>query len=108
VRVSLDDFGTGYSSLAHLTRINFDQLKLDRSFVSGMGQGGADAIVAQSIVALGQSLGVPVLAEGVEEQEQATELRALGCEQAQGYLFSKPLAKDAVQQFIDAGSPTPR
>lgn len=101
IRIALDDFGTGYSSMAYLTRINFDQLKLDRSFVSGMGQGRADAIVAQSIVALGHSLGVPVLAEGVEREDQARDLAALGCDQVQGYLYGRPIDEGAVEEFID-------
>ena len=101
VRFALDDFGSGYSSLAQLTRIRFDQLKLDRGFVARMHEGGTDAIVAQSIIALGHSLGVPVLAEGIERPSQAEMLRDLGCEQAQGYLFSKPLSGEAVESFLN-------
>jgi diguanylate cyclase (GGDEF)-like protein len=100
VRLSLDDFGTGYSSMAHLTRMHFDQLKLDRSFVAGMLNGGADGVVVHSIVALGKALGVPVLAEGIEEEEQAEALRALGCEQGQGFLFSRSMPQEAAMNFI--------
>jgi EAL domain-containing protein (putative c-di-GMP-specific phosphodiesterase class I)/PleD family two-component response regulator len=101
VRLSLDDFGTGYSSMAYLTQINFDQLKLDRGFVNGVTHGGSDAIVAQSIIALGHSLGVPVLAEGVEQPQQADILRQLGCDQAQGYLFGKPINPQSAQQLLE-------
>lgn len=100
VRFSLDDFGTGYSSMAYLTRMRFDQLKLDRGFVEGMSSGGVDAVVAQSIVALGQSLDIPVLAEGIEDQDQADMLLGLGCEQGQGYLFSRPLTVDSAESLL--------
>jgi diguanylate cyclase (GGDEF)-like protein len=100
IRLALDDFGTGYSSMVHLTRMHFDQLKLDRSFVTSMLDGGADQVVVQSIVALGKALGVPVLAEGIERQEQADALRGLGCEQAQGFLFSRSMSKEATLDFI--------
>lgn len=102
VRFALDDFGTGYSSMSYLTRMRFDQLKLDREFVEGMSAGGANAVVAQSIVALGQSLGIPVLAEGIERPEQAGTLLRLGCEQGQGYLFSRPLSVEGAGNFLDS------
>jgi len=101
VRFALDDFGTGYSSLAYLTRMRFDLLKLDRGFVNGMTGGGPDAVVAQSIVALGRSLGIPVLAEGIERREQAEMLLGLGCEQGQGYLVSRPLSAEAAGALLD-------
>jgi diguanylate cyclase (GGDEF)-like protein len=101
VRLALDDFGTGYSSLAYLTQMHFDQLKLDRGFVAGIHRGDADAIVPQSIIALGQSLGVPVLAEGIEHTCQAEVLRQLGCELGQGYLFSRPLDIEATEALLD-------
>jgi len=101
VRFALDDFGTGYSSMAYLTRMPFDLLKLDRGFVEGMTGGGPDAVVAQSIVALGRSLGIPVLAEGIERREQAEMLLGLGCEQGQGYLFSRPLSAEAAGALLD-------
>jgi len=102
VRFSLDDFGTGYSSMSYLTRMRFDQLKLDRGFVDGMSAGGADAVVAQSIVALGQSLDIPVLAEGIERHEQADMLLRIGCEQGQGYLFSRPLTVEGAGSLLDS------
>ena len=103
VRCSLDDFGTGYSSLAHLSRLRFDQLKLDRTFVANLSGPGPDATIAQTVVALGRTLGVRVLAEGVEEQEQAEALQLFGCDQAQGYLFSRPLDTDAATALLQRG-----
>jgi diguanylate cyclase (GGDEF)-like protein/PAS domain S-box-containing protein len=100
VRISLDDFGTGYSSMALLTRVHLDQLKLDRGFVAGIQEGGRDYIVARSIVALGESLEVPVLAEGVETEAQARLLRELRCDQAQGYLFARPMRSEAVAELL--------
>lgn len=102
VRFSLDDFGTGYSSMSYLTRMRFDQLKLDRGFVEGMSAGGANAVVAQSIVALGQSLGIPVLAEGIERPEQVGMLLRLGCEQGQGYLFGRALSVKGAGSLLDS------
>lgn len=104
VRLALDDFGTGYSSLSYLTQMRFDQLKLDRGFVASIHRGQADAIVPQSIIALGQSLGVPVLAEGIESARQAAVLQELGCELGQGYLFSRPLSVEAVEALLDRSS----
>jgi diguanylate cyclase (GGDEF)-like protein len=95
VRVSVDDFGTGYSSLAYLSKLPLDVLKIDRSFVRELdaeGQRGAQAsAVAQAITSLGHSLGLDVLAEGVETQGQLERLRELGCDEVQGFLFAKPV-----------------
>ena len=107
VRFALDDFGTGYSSLTQLTRTRFDQLKLDRSFVTAIHLDGPDSIIARSVITLGRSLGIPVVAEGVETVEQLDELRALGCDMCQGYLFSRPIPDAEVDAFLDkpAGRP---
>jgi diguanylate cyclase (GGDEF)-like protein len=101
VRFALDDFGTGYSSLTQLTKIDFDQLKLDRGFVEAIHLGGTDAIIGRSVIALGLALDIPVLAEGVETEEQAQELRRLGAPLCQGYLFSKPLPAEEVLGFLE-------
>lgn len=101
VRLSLDDVGAGYSSMAYLTRAPFDQLKLDRVFVSGIETSRADVAVTQAIIALGHSLGIPVLAEGVEEPGQVQALRALGCDQAQGYHFARPADAAATEVFLE-------
>ncbi|WP_165793465.1 putative bifunctional diguanylate cyclase/phosphodiesterase [Hyphococcus luteus] len=94
VRIALDDFGKGYSSLYHLRQLNFDHLKIDGSFVHAMNSPESAKIVS-AVAGLGKSLGMPVTAEGVETTGEADRLRALGCEQAQGFLFGRPL--DAVE-----------
>jgi len=90
VSIAMDDFGTGYSSLSYLSRFPFDKIKIDRSFIKNLGKDtGTDAIVT-SIIGLGRSLDVTITAEGVENQEQVTLLRAAGCTLVQGYLFGRP------------------
>ena len=90
--LSLDDFGTGYSSLSYLRRFPIDELKIDRSFINDIHENSDDAAIAGAIVAMGRSLGLSVVAEGVEKLEQATALEGMGCNQVQGYYFSRPLA----------------
>ncbi|HEX5110910.1 MAG TPA: EAL domain-containing protein [Vicinamibacterales bacterium] len=89
IQIAIDDFGTGYSSLSYLHRLPIDSLKIDRSFVSCMTQDSGE--IVRAIVGLAHNLGLDVIAEGVETVEQLEELRALGCEFGQGYLFSKPV-----------------
>ena len=96
---SLDDFGTGYSSLSLLHRLQVDTVKVDRSFVSAMGGGNGSEMV-RAIVTLAHTLGMDVVAEGVETAEQAAELRALGCEYAQGFYFSKAVDYEAARDLI--------
>jgi diguanylate cyclase (GGDEF)-like protein len=95
IRLSLDDFGTGYSSLNYLYRFPINNLKIDRSFVDGLGSG-QDQIV-QTIISLAHGLGMDVTAEGVETPEQLAQLKALGCEMGQGYLFSRPVDQKAAE-----------
>ncbi len=97
VRVCLDDFGTGYSSLSYLLRFPIDTLKIDRSFVNGIGSGAENASIVKTIVALAHNMGMDVTAEGVETQAQLDHLKSLKCETAQGYFFSKPV--DATKAF---------
>jgi diguanylate cyclase len=86
----MDDFGTGYSSLATLHAFPFDKLKLDQSFVKRLPADAAAAAIVRTVLALGESLGIPVLAEGIETQAQWQFLTREGCDKGQGYLFAKP------------------
>ncbi len=91
VKISIDDFGTGYSSLSYLHRFPVDSLKIDRSFVSSMGQAGENTEIVRTIVDLAHSLELQVIAEGVETEDQLRMLKTMGCEYAQGYFFSRPV-----------------
>ena len=102
-RIALDDFGTGYSSLAYLTRFPPDRLKIDRSFVHNVDNSTADAAIVDAIMSLAKSLDLVVTAEGVERSGQLEWLRARGCHEVQGYLFSRPLsARDLEEQFFSS------
>jgi diguanylate cyclase (GGDEF)-like protein len=92
VKLSIDDFGTGYSSLAYLKRFPIDKLKIDQSFIHNMTHENSDAAITKTIITLGQSLGLKLIAEGVENHDQLSMLKEFGCEEIQGYLFSKPLS----------------
>src|ERR671931_904166 len=104
IRLAMDDFGTGYSSLSYLSRFPVDILKMDRSFV---GSGENDALTS-AIIALGASLSLDVVAEGIELPEQATSLEALGCEIGQGFLFARPMTSEALVNFLTVAGPTPQ
>jgi EAL domain-containing protein (putative c-di-GMP-specific phosphodiesterase class I) len=102
VRLALDDFGTGYSSLTYVRRFPIDTLKIDRSFIDGIVGSNADEAIVTAVISMGAALGVNVVAEGVETEEQAERLRSLGCGLAQGYLFSHPVAPEAIRGLIEA------
>jgi diguanylate cyclase (GGDEF)-like protein/PAS domain S-box-containing protein len=104
LKIYLDDFGTGYSSLSHLHKLPVDALKIDRSFVKSLLLPDRPAIV-ESILALARTLKTSVVAEGIEDDVQARELERLGCTHAQGYLFSRPLSKPAVEELLVANRP---
>ena len=100
VKTALDDFGTGYSSLAYLSRFSVDVLKLDRSFVQLGPGGGNDAAIARAVIALAHSLGITVVAEGVETEAQRSFLIGEGCDHAQGFLLARPMGAAAVTRFL--------
>jgi PAS domain S-box-containing protein len=100
VHLSIDDFGTGYSSLSRLQRFPVDTLKIDRTFVSEMDRDRDTGEIVRVIAMLARNLGLKVVAEGIERQEQMEMLRGLGCETGQGYLFSKPVSADAIEQLM--------
>jgi diguanylate cyclase (GGDEF)-like protein len=104
VKIYLDDFGTGYSSLSHLHKLPVDALKIDRSFINSLLLPDRPAIV-ESILALARTLNTSVVAEGIETDVQARELERLGCTHAQGYLFSRPLSKQAAEEILAANQP---
>jgi EAL domain-containing protein (putative c-di-GMP-specific phosphodiesterase class I) len=105
VRLLLDDFGTGYSSLGHLRRFPLDVLKLDRSFVAGMGRDETDTAIVVATRQLARALGLAVVAEGVETREQLASLQAIGCEFAQGYYFARPLTRATVDRLLTVDPP---
>ena len=100
IRIVMDDFGTGYSSLGYLRRFAFDKIKIDRSFVADLPEGGESRAIVRAVVGLGESPGLAVTAEGVETRQQLDHLRAEGCDQAQGYLFSPAVPADAARALM--------
>ena len=105
VGLALDDFGTGYSSLTYLKRFPVDAIKVDRSFVAGLGRDADDEAIVASVASLGRAVGKTVVAEGVETPGQLAALRALGVDQAQGFLFSPPVASDELVVWLDEQRP---
>ena len=101
IRLSLDDFGTGYSSLGYLHRFPVDTLKIDRLFIGSIGTDGRDATLVGAINQLAHTLGMDVVAEGIETVQQLGHLRKLGCEFGQGYLFSMPLPAAEIEKLLD-------
>ncbi len=100
IRLALDDFGTGYSSLSYLRRFPIDMLKIDRSFVSGLRAGSEPLRLVEGIMALGNTLGLETVAEGVEELEELAALRSVGCEVGQGFYFARPMGVADLESYL--------
>lgn len=100
VRLALDDFGTGYSSLAHLRALPFDRIKIDKSFILSLNQSADSAAIVNTILRLGESLNLPITAEGVEDAAIEERLRAIGCAKAQGWLYGKPLSIAGARRLL--------
>ncbi|MGH8500880.1 MAG: putative bifunctional diguanylate cyclase/phosphodiesterase [Gammaproteobacteria bacterium] len=100
IAIALDDFGTGYSSLSYLKHFPIDYLKIDRSFTSGIPTNPNDVTIAKTIIAMAKNLNIRIIAEGIETEQQHSFLRAEGCQEGQGYLFSKPLAAADLEELI--------
>jgi diguanylate cyclase (GGDEF)-like protein len=104
VKLAIDDFGTGYASLAHLRELPADIIKIDPSFVSGLGRDPVLTMLTKTIVRVGRDLGMQVVAEGIEEPRQLAELREMGCGYGQGYLVARPMAAPSVEALIRTGA----
>jgi len=100
ISLAMDDFGTGYSSLSYLQRLPLDVLKIDRTFVKDLEFNKDNAVICNTIIAMAHNLGLQVIAEGVETQEQFDYLRDHGCDQIQGFLFSKPLPAEQLEEML--------
>jgi EAL domain-containing protein (putative c-di-GMP-specific phosphodiesterase class I) len=105
VRIALDDFGTGYATLSQLVALRFDKIKIDRSFVARLGNDADSTVIVRAIIGLGQGLGLVAIAEGIEDSAQCDALRHFGCDQGQGYLFSKAMPAREVPRLL--GMPLP-
>jgi EAL domain-containing protein (putative c-di-GMP-specific phosphodiesterase class I) len=103
ISLALDDFGTGYSSLSYLQRFPIDIVKIDRSFISDIESNSSNHRIVEIITMLGKTLGLTVVAEGIEHQVQTEILREMGCQMGQGYLFSKPVPPDEALRLIAMG-----
>ncbi|MDP3267377.1 MAG: EAL domain-containing protein [Sulfuricurvum sp.] len=102
IEVAIDDFGTGYSSLSYLKQFPIDKLKIDQSFVGGIPHNEQDMAIVKAVIAMSQALGFRTIAEGIEKEEQAEFLKNFGCEQGQGYLYSRPLSTEKFEEFLKA------
>jgi diguanylate cyclase (GGDEF)-like protein len=100
VRIAMDDFGTGYSSLSSLRSFPFDEIKIDRAFVSDVGKNSENSVIVQAVIIIANALGMTTVAEGVETADQQTLLKALGCDEVQGYLYSRSMPVDKIPEFI--------
>ncbi|WP_341971309.1 EAL domain-containing protein [Roseateles sp. PN1] len=101
ITVAIDDFGTGFSSLSHLRQLDVDRLKIDRAFVREAQSSSAGSTIAQMVINLGRGLGLTVIAEGIETEEQRQQLLALGCHEGQGYLFARPMPAEQLERWME-------
>jgi EAL domain-containing protein (putative c-di-GMP-specific phosphodiesterase class I) len=100
VKLAIDDFGTGYSSLNYLKQLPIHRLKIDQSFTRGLPEDRENAAIVQAVISMGHSLGLDVLAEGVETEMQAEHLRSMWCNAGQGYLYAKPMPAEALSEYL--------
>jgi len=100
VQLALDDFGTGYSSLAHLRALPFDRIKIDKSFIMSLNESADSAAIVNAIISLGESLNLPITAEGVEDVSIEQRLKAIGCAKAQGWYYGKPLSTAGARRLL--------
>jgi EAL domain-containing protein (putative c-di-GMP-specific phosphodiesterase class I) len=107
VSIALDDFGTGYSSLSYLRLFPFDRIKIDKSFIQGLGEDACALSIVEAILAMGRSLDMDVIAEGIETDKQLTILRRQHCAEVQGFLLGRPIPSDEVDRYIDDASSGP-
>jgi EAL domain-containing protein (putative c-di-GMP-specific phosphodiesterase class I) len=109
IRLTIDDFGTGYSSLAYLKRLAVDKLKIDRSFVTNLRDDEQDRAIVLAMLQIARSLRLATVAEGIEDAEVVERLRAMGCEEVQGYLYARPQPAEVFEQWLRAcaGKPEP-
>jgi EAL domain-containing protein (putative c-di-GMP-specific phosphodiesterase class I) len=105
VRLAIDDFGVGYSSLAQIKNFPIDTLKVDRSFIRDLPDSSEDCAITQAIIAMAKTLGLAVVAEGVETQEQEDFLRDISCDETQGFYFSRPVASEQFAQLLKLNTP---
>jgi EAL domain-containing protein (putative c-di-GMP-specific phosphodiesterase class I) len=101
IQFHIDDFGTGYSSLSYLQYFPFQTLKIDRTFVSRMGNEGGSSDIVRTIIAMAQDLGMETVAEGIETTGQLDNLKRLGCNYGQGYLLSRPVDRDGIEKMLN-------
>jgi diguanylate cyclase len=101
VRIAIDDYGTGYSSLAYLRELPLDELKLDRAFVQALGEDPRAERIVESTAALAHSLGLRIVVEGVETEEELAVVTACGCDEAQGYLIARPVPAEALEELLE-------
>lgn len=99
IQISMDDFGTGYTSLTYLSQFNLDRIKIDRSFIKELPKNKNDAAIVQSLLFVAKNLNISVTAEGVEKEEQLNALLEWGCDEIQGYYYSRPLPEDKLLKY---------